>query len=642
MADRKYINSDLLFGNTSAVPGDKQISVAVKDQYKTLPLSNTFAPVVNEGDTSKTSLAGKIETPTIEPERPDIQNEIERSVTIPGTVEAKMTPDNVQGRKYVQPEFEPITSTTTTENEPKDLNQVAALAHYPGQSQGNGQSQVAKPSDYEFISTYNIPKAGRSVNGVFTEYTPEELSTNPHLNTASGIEQYFRTRSGINPDPKNPDTLDSNKVARNFLTQVAASITKQNMPAELPPNVDFSLAGTAKYQAEVNKYNQEVQKAKELGIQKAREVAEEASKGNSAFADKIIADQVLKVNVDGKEYRAQSPEVAKNVMELEKMKPLIDDVSKDLSEVAKTGSPGQLQMATAKFARVYGKLMNPTGDVSMGAIEETKMGNTIKTATDAGINPTMAIVAFLSWMKSDSKVPFIDYAKHYLLNVEDSLDPKIAAKRLQTSLQEAQASKDKYYMSGALVGYKGQSKSEGTGNNTKDRPEDVITPEGKQDVFDVKDLPITDKTKLVLDSMIRWNTALKQNEATPEETRLGIVDPNKSETGANEGVAAVQSFLKTNLGAANYKVTGVPNTDDEAALNIYLKKNPGMSAKDVMREALNHKAEIDGQKERVDKGPSKKTVIRPKDTDTVKYTDNGLILTKNPNGLGYHKTGAWK
>lgn len=498
------------------------------------------------------------------------------------TPEGKMSPDNVPARQYATPDFELPTITETIQNQPKDTNQVAALAHLPGQATTGSKTT----SSTSFSDLYTIPKAGRSVNGKWTEYTPEELAANPSLNTEAQTEAYFRSRMN------NPTEPDSNKVARAYLDMVGNDEYIKNRPADIAPQYDFSLSGTHDYQRELSKFQAEDNAARAKANEAKRKIADEVAKGNFDFADQLVKDQALKVKVhtpstDGKpkltEYRASSPEAAKNALFLEKMSPVAKEASEAVDKLNGSSSQVQVKQVAAKVARVAAMYYNPGQAVTMGDIGETEVANVANDLEKAGFGAN-AFIALVSWftMPDEEAAKYdgiLDFAMKKFGNITQPYTPEEAKKHLKATLDAAKKTKEEYYKAGALVGYKGSDVA--GGSDTKDD----VTTKWKPEQIPDKDFESTvnpDKDKLVLGSMLRWQ---KMTEPDQKEIDLGI----KSGYDGNAGVDAVQSYLKEILGATSYNPTGILDPENDSKLvAIYFNKYPTKSAKDLISEALDY------------------------------------------------------
>lgn len=542
MAERKYVTPDF---STSAAP------------TSTLAAAN---PIKKE----EVSVSGQVPSTSIAPE-------------------AKMVPDTAPKRIYVNPVFTPEVETTYKQIEPKDIIQLALS--YSSESKTSKPGIASRP---DFITSYTLPTPGKTDDkGVFQPYTDAEIIAHPLLGSKIGAEKWYREHAVGDTKGKSSDQIAQDVLYNVYETERA----KSDVADPIFP-IDSSPEAQQKYQKDLADAEQAHIKADAMGKEAVAKVKDAVSKGMGDYAKSIIEGDSLTVGVYDPtkkamvKYRAMDSKAASNVAELEKISPLTKKLEEELADIGPLDM-AKLNMASATFARVYAKYLDPNAQVSMGNIDESKMSTiTHDLRESGGLNGAglaLAVAAVVTG-KMTTQQAITEYGKSSL----NALDPQQAAHRMKELLEGAKQSSEKYKKS-VLHGYGGVPEEPGQGAG------------GKTDAQEVKPLAVSDadfldanhpqKGKIVLDSVMRWN---KKTSLSPEEVRLGIKDPNKTATGENEGVAAFQSYLKTKLGATKLKVTGIPNEEDGAALQILIKQNPKLSAKDIIHEALTHKAELDG------------------------------------------------
>lgn len=572
MADeRKYINPDLLSGDLKSPNlGEKEIAVAVKEQPDAMFMKNRV-PVPAENPV-KIPVAASLGSFLNAPANTIAVKAQEKPTN---KEEARMSPDKVGGRKYITPDFEQPTETKTIPNEPKDLNQVAALARLPGGGQ-SGQNGKQYDDDVEAAFNWEPTKSA------------DTSSVGSNLYDASTREYDLALKDYMaSMGYKDPSELLKPKYNSAF-----SKVMEGHGYPQYPVNP--TLENMQKYNQDVADYNARLGSAKAAGLAAIQTEKEGLSDKAAKWAENIAKENQKIIGVNGEMLydptkRAAANAILNNEIQIKAVQ----------SGLAKSNTLPEILAQLPSLAYAAGVARNPELQPTEFAIKETKgIVDAVMPLESANLKEE-AMKALTPWLIG--KILRKDVGPNPLeimLQKAEYANPAHIKARMQEYLGEVRKMNN-------------TSKSNYIKHSTPDKL-DPLPPPGKETEFDKKDLANNDKAKLILDSMLRWNNALKTKELTPEEAKLGIVDPNKTPTGTNEGVAAFQSFLKKELKANNMEVTGVVNPgQDQAALNIYLNKHPELSAKDVMSQALAHKAvEFGDDKTGGKTGGAKKTSAR--------------------------------
>ena len=451
------------------------------------------------------------------------------------------------------------------DNSPKDIYQFAMSFN------GQGNKQGAKPtsrSRQDVVDNFKISTPGYTdENGKFVPYTKEQLVANPHLDTATAMEKYIRDRAITDKDEKgNP--LTTQDMARNYFGNIYDSIKNINDVADPVYPMIATPENIQKYNEELQKANQGHIKAEAQARDAVLKAQEEAAKGNVQNADNILKEQALSVNIDGKQYRATNNKAAETVAELEKISPIKDKLIDELNQIT-DATPGKLQLALPTYARVFSKYMDPSSQISMGNIDESKMSTMVDEAHKAGLSLGPAMLAAVA--VAIGKIGLKDAIKQYGESTYSSLSPKDTADRMKEMLNAAEKSVEIYKKS-VLVGYKGSGTvMPGSGVDKIDTQKETTST-----LADWTDKTLEPKKKvdMILSRATKWS----QNPG--DEAQLAGLKSGDS----NLGIAKLQYMLKSGLGdlGKNYEVTGIIKPNDRAALTVFLKNNPTLTAQDII------------------------------------------------------------
>jgi hypothetical protein len=587
----KYYDPSVIFGDNGT-----KMDVP-KNVPQNVPQETTLIPSKTLVAATPVSTSDKIDTPSSPVQTPEIKVLANLAEPIQ-TPEAKLPMVQTPQRKYYNPEEIFNGTSETVKTEPKDAYEAAVMARPGGQSQDGATDNLKTAED----------------KGLFT-WTPGTPSSAVGSKMGDVSTRYYAV---VLQDQLASMGTD----AQTLLKSTYSDAYNEAMAGHGRPVIPYKRTPELmlKYQQDLADWQSRDAygraKAEKAVMDRKGKLSDDAAK----WADNIAKENQKIIGKDNEMlFDPSKRDVANHILTNEKQ---IQAVTSKLNS-AKTASEIAAQIPSLAYAASIAR--SPEVQPSQFSIEETKQivdkldpdGNAdeknklIKSAIDYWTLKTMGKAGGMP-----------DPITAYVQKLEYNKPGEIK-KRLQEYMVEV---KDMNNIS--RRSYIKHSKD-------MEITPDVVKPDAVSNK-DFEDPANPDKKGLIFNSLIRWN---KLTSLTPDEVRLGIKDPNKTATGENEGVAAFQSYLKNKLGAQNYKVTGVPSKDDEAALDILLKQNPSMSAKDIITEGLRHQADIDETKH---KGSSTKTKKRPSDTETTKYADNGSILVKNPNGAGYHKTGSWK
>lgn len=458
--------------------------------------------------------------------------------------------DATPSRQYHQPEFEDTTTTKEESVKPKDIYQSAVMYKSPTSGSSIG-GNLRKDDDHIFIWEPTPPTSGVGAKEI--DYTSRAFGP--------AVKDFLAAQGQTSQEYLKPkyDAAYS-KVMEGY-----------GMPV-YPMNP--TIESIQKYNQDMANYNARLQSADAAGVEAVNQEKAKTSELAEKWAKGIAEENMKIIGRDGQGLFDPSKRGAANALLNNDIQ--ISAVNRGLSKA--TTLP-EIMAQIPSLAYSAGVARNPESQPTEFAIQETKgIVDAVLPMADSKLKE-QAIAAFLPWMighmagKDVGPNPL-----EILIQKTEYNNPELIKQRMMDYMREVGAmnnqSKRNYIKSSKDVEYP---------------PPEAYKPKEVSDE-DFRDPQSPNKVDAIFGSLIRWN---KATSLSPEEVRLGITDPNKSARGENEGVVAFQSYLKNKLGASNYKVTGIPSEDDHAALQILLKQNPSMSAKDVMTEALSHKVQLD-------------------------------------------------
>lgn len=460
---------------------------------------------------------------------------------------------NPTQRVYGNPEFEAPTEFKTVVNEPKNIYESAVMASPQGQFTTGTDGKKQYDSDVESAFVWEPKPPTSGVGSPLVDATTRAYG--PALVDYMASQGVTSTKDILQP-------------------KYEAAYTKvmegHGVPV-MPPI--FTLESQAKYNQEMADYNARVQSAKAAGLAAVQTEKEGLTKKAAEWADNIAKENLKTIGKDGEMLFDPSKRQAANAILNNEIQ--IKAVQHGLSKA--TTLPEIIAQIPA-LAYSAGIARNPEQPPTEFAITETKgivdqMLPEMKEVDKVALIGSYGLWLAAKWARKDPGPSPLDIA----VQKAAYSNPDLIKGRMQDYMKE--------------VGHMNNVSKSNYIKHSKDADftPDSLKPKGVE-IVDFNDPAAKNKTDMIFGSLLRWN---KMTSLSPEEVRLGIKNPNKTATGENEGVAAFQSYLKKRLGATNYKVTGIPSEDDKAALTILLKQNPSMSAKDVISEALSHKADMD-------------------------------------------------
>jgi len=461
-------------------------------------------------------------------------------------------------RVYGNPEFEDTITTKEVAIEPKDMFQHALAGHLPGQATTGVGGAKKYSADLEALFDW---KPGVGTSSIGSNYQDSS-----QRNYKLALDEKM-----LSLGAKSTKDLLEPKYNEAY-TKVMEGKGEPVYP------VTPTLENVQKYNQDKADYDARVASADAAGRAAIVEEKAKLQKEAGEFADRIAKENEKVIGPNGEMLYDPSKRAAANSILNNKVQ--IEAVNTHLAK-AKTLPEIEAQIPALAMAMAIAR--NPEGQPTEFAIKETK-----------GIVDAMMPEASL-----EHKAELIQSYGLWLIAHLGGKDPgpnplTIALQktgynnpeRIKTRMQEYMKEVAKMNDGSASRYIKGSKKIELP-------PPEAYKPENVE-AKDFEDPNSPKKVDAIMGSLMRWN---KMSSLTPDEIKLGIKDPNKSATGENEGVVAFQSYLKKKLGAESYNVTGIPKDEDMAALQIFLKQNPGMSAKDVISEAISHKGEMDKETE---------------------------------------------
>lgn len=531
-AERKYYDPSAIFMGS----GEKVETTKIPE--KTLVAA---APIKKEG------ADGLVISP-IAVERPaDNVPEVSVPRAPMETPEGKMSePVTVPSRKYYNPDdiFAPETETVATQ--PKDQYQNAIMGGVGGSGVMSGNSDTAKQKSLDDLLTWS-PSAPTSGAG-----QREGDATSRAFKMALD-DQMASMGTDVKTVLKHLyDEKYSEQLAGHGVPQYPMNPTMESMQ---------------KYNQEMADYASRVQFAEDKARQAVMERKSKLSEDAVKWADSIAKENLKVIGKDGEMlFDPSKRDVANHILVNEKA------IAKTHQKIVEAGDNiYKLAALLPTVAFETSIARNPESQPSQFSIEEAKLviGRMFPEASKSDV--------------SNFSKDLFDYFVGKASGVKDGVSP--LEKTLQRIESETPGSIRKRMLdvSKDTMEYNNISrKSYIKGSKDAVITEDVVKPVGVSNT-DFNNPSNPDKVGLIFNSLLRWNQMTSQS---PEEKALGITDPTKG-TG-NQGVIAMQTYLKDKLGAANYEVTGEPKKDDELAVQMLMKKNPEMSAADVIREAIKY------------------------------------------------------